>query len=131
MRSLAALSLLLAAAAGAAAERELPPAPGAPHEFRLPARETLQLANGLSLTFVDYGTVPKVTVFAVVRTGNIDEGESTWLADVAVEMLKEGTTTRTAADIAKSAAGMGGSLGRRRRRRADVGRTVGAVRARR
>jgi predicted Zn-dependent peptidase len=76
----------------------------------LPARETVRLANGLSLTFIDYGSVPLVTVLAVVRTGNIDEGESTWLADVAVEMLKEGTTTRSAADIARSAAGMGGAL---------------------
>jgi predicted Zn-dependent peptidase len=55
--------------------------------------------------------VPKVTVLAIVRTGNIDEGESTWLADVAVEMLKEGTVTRTAAGIAESAAAMGGTLG--------------------
>ena len=93
-----------------AAGRELPPAPGQPRDFILPKRETVQLGNGLSLTFIDYGSVPKVTVFAVIRTGNIDEGASTWLADVAVEMLKEGTTTRSAADIARSAAGMGGAL---------------------
>jgi zinc protease len=55
--------------------------------------------------------VPKTTLLAVVRTGNIDEGDSTWLADVAVEMLKEGTTTRSAPDIAHAAAGMGGDLG--------------------
>ncbi len=63
------------------------------------------------MTFIDYGSVPKVTLLAVVRTGNIDEGEDTWLPDVAVEMLKEGTTTRSAYDIAKAAAGMGGALG--------------------
>ena len=55
--------------------------------------------------------MPKVTLLAVVRTGNIDEGEDTWLPDVAVEMMKEGTTTRSAFDIAKEAAGMGGALG--------------------
>lgn len=104
------LALALLAFAAQAESRELPPVPGQPRDFTLPARDTVRLANGLSLTFIDYGSVPKVTVFAVVRTGNIDEGESTWLADVAVEMLKEGTTTRSAGDIARMAAGMGGAL---------------------
>jgi predicted Zn-dependent peptidase len=103
------LLAVLVAAAGAAA-RETPPAPGEPHEFRLPAKETLHLDNGLSMTFIDYGSVPKVTLLAVVRTGNIDEGPDTWLPDVAVEMMKEGTATRTAYDIAREAAGMGGAL---------------------
>ena len=110
MKRIAALLACLAAAHTAAAERESPPAPGTPHEFRLPAKETLRLDNGLAMTFIDYGTVPKVTVLAVVRTGNIDEGKDTWLPDVAVEMLKEGTTTRSAAELAEAAAGMGGSL---------------------
>jgi predicted Zn-dependent peptidase len=109
-RSVAALLCLIVATASAEV-RESPPAPGEPRDFTLPAKETLRLDNGLSLTFIDYGSVPKVTVLAIVRTGNIDEGESTWLADVAVEMLKEGTVTRTAAGIAESAAAMGGTLG--------------------
>jgi predicted Zn-dependent peptidase len=62
------------------------------------------------MTFIDYGSVPKVTLVAVVRTGNIDEGGDTWLADVVVEMLKEGTTSRSSGDIARAAAGMGGAL---------------------
>lgn len=110
-RLLPGIALALFAAAGLAAERESPPAPGAPHELRLPDKETLRLDNGLRMTFIDYGSVPKVTLLAVVRTGNIDEGEDTWLPDVAVEMMKEGTTTRSAYDIAKEAAGMGGTLG--------------------
>jgi hypothetical protein len=110
MKKIIGMTLVLLAFSAVAEGRELPPAPAQPRDFTLPTRDTLQLPNGLSLTFIDYGTVPKVTVFAVVRTGNIDEGASTWLADVAVEMLKEGTATRTAAEIARSAAGMGGSL---------------------
>jgi predicted Zn-dependent peptidase len=101
----------LAGAAASAAERELPPAPGAPHELKLPAKETVRLDNGLQMTFIDYGSVPKATILAVVRTGNIDEGEDTWLPDLTVEMMKEGTETRSAFDIAKQAAGMGGALG--------------------
>ncbi len=111
MRRLAVLAATLLAAGAVAQEREAPPAPGTPHEFRLPAKETLRLDNGLSATFIDYGSVPKVTLLAVVRTGNIDEGEDTWLPDVAVEMMKEGTATRSAFDIAREAAGMGGALG--------------------
>ncbi len=110
MKHRAYLAVALLALSTTAAGRELPPAPGTPAEFRLPARETLELDNGLAMTFIDYGSVPKVTVYAVVRTGNIDEGRDTWLADVTVEMLKEGTTTLSAADIARSAAGMGGAL---------------------
>lgn len=104
------LPLLLLVAAAPAIARETPPAPGAPRDFKVPAKETLRLPNGLAITFIDYGRVPKVTVLAVVRTGNIDEGEQTWLADVAVEMLKEGTQSRSASDIAQQAAGMGGTL---------------------
>lgn len=110
MKRLITVLLFFVASAAIAEVRETPPAPGQPRDFRLPAKETLALPNGLSLTFIDYGTVPKVTVLAIVRTGNIDEGQSTWLADVAAEMMKEGTTTRSAADIARAAAGMGGSL---------------------
>ena len=110
MKRVLTLAFALALLPAAAHAVELPPAPGEPRGFSLPAREIVRLGNGLSVTFVDYGTVPMVTVLAVVRTGNIDEGESTWLADVAVEMLKEGTATRSAADIARAAADMGGSL---------------------
>jgi predicted Zn-dependent peptidase len=109
MRAAPLLAGLLAAMAGAA-EREQPPKPGTPHEFRLPAKEIARLDNGLAITFIDYGSVPKATILAVVRTGNIDEGRDTWLPDVAVEMLKEGTTTRSAYQIAEAAAGMGGTL---------------------
>jgi predicted Zn-dependent peptidase len=111
MRRLAVLLAAVLALPALAEGREQPPAPGAPHEFRLPSRDTLRLDNGLSMTFIDYGNVPKVTLVAVVRTGNIDEGRDTWLADLTVEMMKEGTATRSAADIARAAAGMGGALG--------------------
>jgi len=84
MRRFTGLALTLLTFVATAQDHEIPPAPGPPRDFTLPARETVQLANGLSLTFIDYGSVPLVTMFAVVRTGNIDEGESTWLADVAV-----------------------------------------------
>ncbi|MGE3394454.1 MAG: M16 family metallopeptidase, partial [Steroidobacteraceae bacterium] len=110
MKRLLTALLCLVAVTVHAQVRESPPAPGKARDFSLPAKETQRLDNGLTMTFIDYGSVPKLTVLAIVRTGNIDEGESTWLADVAVEMLKEGTVTRSAAGIAEAAAGMGGTL---------------------
>ena len=92
----------------------------------MPAGRTFRLDNGLAVTLVPYGTIPKVTVRLGVRAGNIDEkANEVWLADLTGSMLTEGTATRTATQIAEDAARMGGSLdvtvgggpdGRRRRR---------------
>lgn len=91
--------------------RQTPPAPGTPRDFRLPTVRTFQLDNGMRVTLVPFGTLPKATVQLVVRTGNIDEtAEQVSLADLTGDLMQEGTTTRTAAQIAQEAAGMGGSL---------------------
>jgi predicted Zn-dependent peptidase len=93
------------------AQKQTPPAGGTPKDFNLPAKNTMTLSNGLSVTMVQYGKVPKVSVRVVVRTGNIDETASqVWLADLTGEFLKEGTKTRSAQDLAKAAASMGGSI---------------------
>jgi predicted Zn-dependent peptidase len=100
------------ATAAATPRREQPPAIGTPRGFTLPAGRTLTLANGMRVTLVPFGTVPKATVRLFVRTGNIDEkpGE-TWLADLTGDLMAEGTTTRSAQQVAETAAGMGGALG--------------------
>ncbi|HUO82384.1 MAG TPA: pitrilysin family protein [Gammaproteobacteria bacterium] len=102
---------LLALATAAAQARETPPQGGEPKDFELPRKETLALDNGLAATFVPFGEVPKVTVSVVVRTGNLNEGDRTWLADLSGELMKEGTATRSAQEIATEAADMGGSVG--------------------
>lgn len=107
----AAVAILLAVVAWQAAPAgEAPPPLGQPHDFTLPGSETVALDNGLRITFIDYGIVPKVTLLAVVRTGNIDDGDSTWLADLTTEMLKEGAGRYSSADIARMSAEMGGEL---------------------
>jgi zinc protease len=94
-----------------AARKETPPEGGKPRPFTLPKRETFKLSNGLRVTLVPYGSIPKVTVRAVVRTGNIDDpAGKVWLADVTGDLMKEGTATRTAQQIAEEAARMGGAL---------------------
>jgi zinc protease len=94
-----------------AAPKETPPAAGPAKNFRLPPRRTFSLANGMSVTMVPFGIVPKVTMVLNLRTGVIDEGPNdVTLASVVADMLLEGTTTRTALDISRQAAEMGGSV---------------------
>lgn len=94
-----------------AAQHDAPPAPGTPENFTLPAKDEFRLSNGLAVTLVPYGTLPKAVVRLVVRTGKVDEGpEQVWLADVTGAMLLEGTRTRDAQAIAADAASLGGEL---------------------
>jgi zinc protease len=94
-----------------APQKETPPAPGTPKNFTLPAIRQFSLPNGLQVRFVPYGEVPKTTVRLVTHTGNVDEGPNeVWLADLTGEMMQQGTTTRSAEDIARDAATMGGAL---------------------
>jgi predicted Zn-dependent peptidase len=107
----AVLLALAVAASPARAQKEAPPAPGAPKGFQVPAPRVLTLDNGLRVTLVPYGTVPKVRVELSVRVGNVNEGpKEVWLADIMGDLLREGTTTRTATEVSQAAARMGGSL---------------------
>src|SRR5215213_305777 len=78
-----------AAALGQEKPKEQPPAGGTPKPFTLAKKETFTLKNGMKVTLVPYGTVPKVTVTAVIRAGNLNEGaEQIWLANITGSMLK-------------------------------------------
>ena len=91
--------------------QQLPPEGGQPKDFNLPEPYTFTLDNGLQATLVTYGVLPKVTAQLIVRTGNInEEADQVWLADAMGDLLKEGTTNRTAREIAEEAARMGGSV---------------------
>ncbi len=107
--ALSCAALLLAPALGA--DKQAPPTPGTPKGFSVPAPKTFGLDNGMAVTLVSYGTIPKVTVRLAVLTGNVNEAENqVWLADLVGDMLSEGTATRSASQIAEDAARMGGSL---------------------
>jgi predicted Zn-dependent peptidase len=104
-------AVALASAPALRADKQNPPAPAAPKGFSVPAPKTMTLENGLGITLVQYGTVPKVAVRLAIRTGNVDEkANEVWLADLTGDMLSEGTATRSASKIAEDAARMGGSL---------------------
>jgi zinc protease len=100
------------AVAPALAQKQTPPAGGAPKAFTVPAHETYALANGMKVTLVPYGNIPKATVSLALRTGNIDEvQEQLGVADITGELLKEGTSSLGSKEIAEAAARMGSTLG--------------------
>ena len=94
----------------AAAQRETPPPPTEARPFTLPEVTTYALPNGLQVTTVPYGRVPKVTIIAAVRSGNINEDGDTWLADMTTELMQKGADGLDASGLAEKAAAMGGSL---------------------
>ncbi len=109
--SLLALGLAFALAAPAVAQRQTPPEPGTPRPFSVPETRQFSLPNGLQVTLVPYGAIPKVTVRLITWAGNVNEGaDQVWLADLMADLMQEGTTTRSAQEIATEAARMGGSV---------------------
>ena len=111
MRFLTLTMALAASAAPLAAQRAMAPSPGTPKSFRLAASRSFALSNGLEVTLVPFGTIPKAHVRLVLRSGNLNEkANEVWLADVTGAMLSEGTTTKSAAQLAEAFAAMGGEF---------------------
>lgn len=92
-------------------QKQTPPAGGTPKDFILPQKKLNTLPNGLKTSLVQYGNVPKVNVQLVVKTGNVHESEiETWLADLTLNLIKEGTTTMDFKTISRKVAAMGGEI---------------------
>src|SRR5262245_53643002 len=93
------------------ADKQAPPVGSAPKAFKLPKVEKFTLPNGLQVTLVPFGSIPKVMIDVTVRSGNLNESASqVWLADFTGELMKEGTSSRTSQQVAQQAAGMGGTV---------------------
>jgi zinc protease len=107
------LIALAALAAGAQQNtQQKPPAAGTPKDFALPAARRFTLGNGLPVTMVPFGQVPKAAIRLVIAAGNVYENKNeVWLADLTGNLIREGTTTDTADAVARAFAGMGGELG--------------------
>ncbi len=109
---LAALGLVAAAPAPAPSGAYPPmPAAGPPKPFQVPASETYRLPNGLQVTLIPYGQVPKATIGLLVYAGALNEGEDTGIASLTSQMMREGAAGHKGAQIAAEAASMGGNLG--------------------
>ncbi len=105
------LLFLVIALFPAFAGKQAPPEGGRPKDFNLPAKTVKILENGLGVVLVPYGETPKVTVSAIVKTGNLHEGaQEIWLADLTAQMLREGAAGMDFQTIARKAAAMGGEV---------------------
>ncbi len=90
---------------------QTPPKPGPAKNFVVPKSQRFTLPNGLPVTMVPFGKVPKVRLQLVVEAGNVHEGANeVWLADTTGQMLQEGTEALTADALARELASMGGEL---------------------
>ena len=108
----ATVALLIATTSfGAPADKETPPTGSAPKPFVLPPTDDFTLPNGMKVTIVPFGIVPRVAVRAYIDAGAARESaDQVWLSKLNAQLLKEGTATRSAEQIAREAADMGGQL---------------------
>ncbi len=111
LRTAAIALLLFAVVANTFAQKQIPPAGGQPKPFVFPKQEVYTLPNGMKVTLVPYGSVPKVAFQAVIYAGTKDDAKGKKaLSEMVGMMLKEGTQTRAAEQIARETAEMGGGL---------------------
>lgn len=100
-----------AGAAAAPAPRVAVPTPGPARDVHLPPVRATTLGNGLAVQLVEYHTLPVLHLRLVVRAGaSTDPANLPGLASLTGDMLREGTTTRTSAQIAETIEFVGGSL---------------------
>jgi len=94
-----------------AGPRETPPEGPPPKPFHLPVTTDFALPNGMRATIVPYGIVPKVAVRVFVGAAAIHESAAqVWLSKLNAALMKEGTRTRSAQQVAEEAAEMGGQI---------------------
>ena len=106
-----AASLAMIAGAPAAADDYPPrPVPGPTKPFTVAAAETYRLANGMQVTLIPYGQVPKAVINVRIYAGGLNAGHDEGLASLNALMMREGAEGRSSSQIAESSAAMGGNL---------------------
>ena len=109
--SLLVLAVSVAGASPALAQEQAPPEGGPAKPFSVPANETYTLPNGMKVTLVPYGIIPKATLSLAVYAGGIDEGSArVGVAGLTADLMKEGTEKLTSKQVAEAAADMGSAL---------------------
>ncbi|HNV02018.1 MAG TPA: pitrilysin family protein [Vicinamibacterales bacterium] len=92
-------------------DRSAVPTPGAPPAVRFPAFERATLANGLKLVVAPRQSVPQVNLTLLVDSGfAADQSALPGTASLALDMMDEGTASRSALQIAEDVAGLGATL---------------------
>jgi zinc protease len=91
--------------------RKDPPKPGPSSPLHLPVPQQFKLSNGLTVLYSDRPGLPLVAAALVLRSGSgANPGDEPGLASFTARMLQQGTTTRSALQIADRAADLGAAL---------------------
>src|ERR1043166_4853137 len=91
---------------------EAPPRPLAPREVKFPPYEVRTLSNGMQVITVLHHEQPAVTMRLLVRAGAAQDPEKKGgVAYLAAQLLDQGTTTKSASQIADQIDFIGGALG--------------------
>jgi zinc protease len=97
-----------------AAWREKPPAPGPEGPLHLPVPEQFKLSNGLTVFYNERPGLPLVAASLVLRRGSgANPIDRPGLASFTARMLQQGTSTRSALQIADRAADLGTTVNSR------------------
>ena len=92
-------------------DRSRLPAPGPPPAIRFPSFQRFTLANGLKVILAERHSSPLVTFDLVADAGSAADTPATaGLARLAMDMLDEGTSNRTALQISDQLAALGANL---------------------
>jgi zinc protease len=91
---------------------ERPPRPLAARDVRFPPYETKTLANGLQVIAVSHHEQPAVSLRLLFKAGGAqDPVDKPGVASLAAALLDQGTTTKSAEQIATSIDSIGGAIG--------------------
>src|SRR5260370_9757959 len=97
--------------APAFAQKQTPPEGPAPKPFTVPANETYTLPNGMKVTLVPYGIIPKAAISVAVDAGNLNEAKNrVSVAHLTGDLFKEGTVTLSSQQLAQQTGAMGSTL---------------------
>ncbi len=88
------------------------PKPGPDPKFALPPIEKTKLSNGMDLWMVEHHELPIVSMNMVFGTGSSNEpDDKVGVSSMTSQLLDDGTTTRSAADIANQLQSIGANMG--------------------
>lgn len=91
---------------------ERPPRPLAAHDVAFPPYAIRTLANGLQVIEVSHHEQPAVSLRLVVRAGTAQDPEDKpGVASLAADLLDQGTSAKSAAQVATTIDSIGGALG--------------------
>jgi zinc protease len=114
--AVAVAAALFAGASGAAAQTawpsERPPAPRASKPVDFPPYQIRTLTNGLQVLVVNHHEQPSVSFRLLIKAGAIQEpADRPGVASMVATLLNQGTTTRSAGEIANQIESAGGLIG--------------------